>query len=88
MKKADTRQLLRDLRAAVMLGQPAAVDEALDGLLAFPGVAGNDRLDEAFIEKVILPVGEVLRKLPSNHLRPLLVKTYQIKPLTGCLLPW
>jgi len=73
MKKVEARQFMRDLRAAVMLGQPEAVDTALDGLLAFPGVAGNDRMDEAFIEKVIIPVGEILKKLPSNQLRPLLV---------------
>ena len=63
MNKNETRQLLRDLRAAVMLGQPEAVDMALDGLLAFPGVAANDRMDEGFIEQVILPVGEVLKTL-------------------------
>jgi hypothetical protein len=73
MKKTDTRQLLRDLRAAVMLGQAEAVDLALDELLGFPGVAANDRMEDAFIDNVILPVGQVLKKLESNQLRPLLV---------------
>ena len=73
MNKAETRQLIRDLRAAVMLGQPEAVDLALDRLLTFPGVAANDQLSEELIEKVILPIGQVLTKLESNQLRPLLV---------------
>ena len=73
MKKARIRQLLRDLRAAVLLGQSEAVEMALDGLLTFPGVAGNDRLGEELIEKVILPVGQILKKIESNQLRSLLV---------------
>jgi hypothetical protein len=72
MMKADTRQLLRDLKAATMLGQPEAVDLALKGLLAFPGVAANDRMNDGFIEKVILPVGQALTSLKTSFLRPLL----------------
>ncbi len=70
--KNKTRQLLRDLKAAAVLGNPEAVDIALNGLLAFPGVAANDRMDDGFIEKTILPVGQSLTPLKSSHLRPLL----------------
>lgn len=70
--KNNTRQLLRDLKTATMLGNPEAVNIALDGLLAFPGVAANDRMNEGFIDKTILPVGGALTPLKTSHLRPLL----------------
>jgi hypothetical protein len=70
--KNDIRQLLRDLKTATMLGNPEAVNIALDGLLAFPGVSANDRMNEGFIEKTILPVGQVLTPLKTSQLRPLL----------------
>jgi hypothetical protein len=70
--KNDTRQLLRDLKTAAILGDPEAVDLALNGLLAFPGVAANDWLDDGLIEKTILPVGRALTPLKTSLLRPLL----------------
>ncbi len=70
--KNDTRQLLRDLKTATLLGNPEAADIALRGLLAFPGVAANDRMTDGFIAKVILPVGQALTPLKTSHLRPLL----------------
>lgn len=70
--KTDTKQILRDLKAATLLGNSEAVDLALSGLLAFPGVAANDRLNPGFIEKVILPIGQALMPLKTSHLRPLL----------------
>ncbi len=70
--KPDARQLLRDLKAAALLGNPEAVNLALDGLLAFPGVAANDRLPEHLLEKVILPVGQALTPLPTRQVLPLL----------------
>jgi len=70
--KNDNRQLLRDLKAAILLGNPEAVDMALKGVLAFPGVAANDRMGDGFIEKIILPVGQTLRPLKTSDLRPLL----------------
>lgn len=69
---STTRQLLRDLKAAAVLGNPEAVDMALTGLLFYPGVAANDRMDEGFIEGTILPVGKSLRTLRTSYLRPLL----------------
>ena len=53
--KHETKQLLRDLRVAAMLGQPEAIDIALNGLLALPGVASNDRMSDGLIEQVVLP---------------------------------
>ena len=70
--KNNPRQLLRDLKTATLLGNPEAVNIALSGILAFPGVAANDRMDEGFIEKTILPVGQALTPLKTSYLRPLL----------------
>jgi hypothetical protein len=70
--KNDTRQLLRDLKTATLLGNPEAVNIAMNGLLAFPGVAANDRMNDGFIEKTILPVGQALTSLKTSQLRPLL----------------
>jgi len=70
--KNELKQLLRDLKVAALLGQPETIDIALDGLLALPGVASNDRMESAFIEKVILPVGAAIKTLTAPQLRPLL----------------
>lgn len=69
--KNTPRSLLRDIKAAVRLGSPEAVNTALDRLLTFPGVAANARMDEAFIGKVILPLGEALTPLTAAQLRAL-----------------
>ena len=71
--KTEIKQLLRDLRAAVILGRPEAVDIALDGLLKLPGVSANDRMSHGFIEQVAIPLGEALAGLSSSQLRPLLI---------------
>jgi hypothetical protein len=70
--KTAFKQLHRDLRAAVLLGRPEAVDIALDGLLELPGVPSNDQMSEGFIERIVIPVGETLAGLKSSQLRPLL----------------
>jgi len=70
--KIDFKQLLRDLRAAMLLGRPEAIDVAMDGLSGLPGVNSNDRMSEHFIEQVVLPVGEVISGLKAAQLRPLL----------------
>jgi len=69
--KTDHKQLLRDLRGAVILNHPQAVDMALNGLLALPGVASNDRMSENAIDHTVLPVGEILAALKAPLLRPL-----------------
>jgi len=70
--KAEIKQILRDLRAAVSLGRLEAIDIAMNSLLDLPGVASNDQMNEGFIEQVIIPVGELLAGLKSSQLRPLL----------------
>jgi HEAT repeat protein len=70
--KTEIKQLLRDLRAATMLGNPEAVDIALDGLLELPGVSSNAKMSTGFITQVVIPVGEVLSSIKSPLLRPLL----------------
>lgn len=69
--KTDYKQLLRDLRGAVMLNHPQAVDMALNGLLELPGVASNDRMSDHTIDHIVLPVGEILAALKAPLLRPL-----------------
>jgi hypothetical protein len=69
--KAELKQILRDLRAAIVLRSPEAVNIALDGLSELPGVRSNDPMNPGFIEQVILPVGELLSRLPVSWLRPL-----------------
>ena len=69
--KTDLKQLLRDLRGAVMLNHPQAVDMALNGLLKLPGVASNDRMSDHTIDHIVLPVGEILATLKAPVLRPL-----------------
>ena len=83
--KTDIKQLQRDLKAAVMLGRPEAVDIALDGLLRLPGVASNDRMPEGFIEQVILPVGETLSGLKAAQLRPLLAHNLAVGRAVGAV---
>lgn len=69
--KTDHKQLLRDLRGAVILNHPQAVDMALNGLLALPGVASNDRMSDNAIDHTVLPAGEILAALKAPLLRPL-----------------
>jgi hypothetical protein len=70
--KPEIRQLLRDVRAAALIGSDEAVNSALDGLLLLPGTSSNERLNDQFIDQVILPVGDALAELRSQQLRPLL----------------
>lgn len=69
--KSEIRQLRRDVKAAALLGRPEAIDIALNGLLAFPGVAANATLEGNFITKVILPIGQELAALPADLLKKL-----------------
>ncbi|MBL7161598.1 MAG: HEAT repeat domain-containing protein [Anaerolineales bacterium] len=72
MNKSQIRELLGDLKAAVRLGHPEAVEIALDDLRSLPVVAANDRLSEGFFDQVIRPAGVTLARLPTNQLLPLL----------------
>jgi HEAT repeat protein len=83
--KTDDKQLFRDLRAAVMLGKPEAVDIALDGLLRLPGVSSNDRMSNGFIQQIILPVGEALAGLRSPQLRPMLTHQLAVGRAVGAV---
>ncbi len=81
--KADIKQLLRDLRAAVILGRPEAVNVGLDGLLEVPGVPSNDQMSEGFIEKVVIPVGTTLAGMKASYLRPLLTHDLAVGRAVG-----
>jgi hypothetical protein len=83
--KTEAKQLLRDLRAAVKLGKPEAVDIALDGLLRLPGVSSNDRMSDGYIEQIILPVGETLARLRSSQLRPMLTHPLAVGRAVGAV---
>ena len=70
--KAKIRELLRDIKAAALFGQPEAIELALNGLRSIPAVAANNRMSGSLIEQVVLPAGQSLSRLESKHLRPLL----------------
>lgn len=72
MSKKNIHIILNDLKAAVRLGQPAAIQIALEGLFGIPQVAANDRLEAALRAQLILPVGEILARRPHVELQPLL----------------
>jgi hypothetical protein len=71
--KSDINTLLTDIKAAARIGHAESLWVALDALLDHPEVAGNPQMSEAFINQVILPVGEALThpRLSANLLRPL-----------------
>ena len=81
--KTDLKQLMRDLRAAVMLKRPEAVDVALNHLLGLPGVASNEQMTGSSIDHVVLPVGETLAALNSPLLRPLLTHPLAVGRAVG-----
>ncbi len=68
MNKSQIREFLGNLKAATRLGHIDAVDLALDSLRAHPVVAANDHLSEGQLSKLILPAGEILSRLPADHL--------------------
>gem|GEM_PF-630217 len=72
MNKAQIREILGDLKAAVRLGQSEAIEMALDGLRALPIVEANDRFEAGFLSQLIRPAGEILSRLSAARLLPLL----------------
>lgn len=56
----DIRTLIIDIKAAARIGHTESLWVALDGLLDLPQVTGNRPMEEAFIEKAILPIGKAL----------------------------
>jgi hypothetical protein len=71
---AQIRTLITDIKAAARIGHAESLWVALDGLLELPQVSGNPPMNEAFIEKVILPIGEALAapRISTAIIRPLL----------------
>ena len=71
---AQIRALITDIKAAARIGHAESLWIALDGLFDLPQVSGNPPMDAAFIEKVILPIGEALAnpRLNLSMIRPLL----------------
>lgn len=71
--KVEINNLLTDIKAAIQIGQVESLWAALEGLLEFPEIAGNPVMEDAFIKKVILPVGKVLAnpKVKPEHLQTL-----------------
>jgi hypothetical protein len=58
--KSEILELRADLKAAVRIGHPESIQIGLDGFRALSEVAGNAALSQAFLEQVVLPLGEVL----------------------------
>ena len=71
--KVDTHlEFLADLKAAVRLGHPQAVQIALANLRALPQIASNEQISASQITQLIRPAGNILVRLPSGQLLPLL----------------
>ena len=77
---ARQREVLADLRAAVNLAHPQALDLALDSLRREPQLAGNQPLQPVVIQHLLLPAGQILGRpaVPWQYLQKL-----QNDPLTG-----
>jgi 3-methyladenine DNA glycosylase AlkC len=59
---SEMRELLTDFKAAARIGHPESLAAAFEALAALPEIAGNAPLDEAFLDKAILPLGKALAK--------------------------
>ena len=71
--KTEIQTLLTDVKAAARIGHVESLWVALDGLFDLPEVAGNPPMSEAFINQMILPIGEALAnpRLTPSMLTPL-----------------
>lgn len=56
------REVLADLRAAVNLAHPQALELALDAVRRQPLISGNQPLDQGAIQRWLLPIGEILSR--------------------------
>jgi hypothetical protein len=59
--KYDATPIETDIRAALRIGKEESIWVALEGLLLFPEVLGNNEMEMVFLRKIILPVGLLLR---------------------------
>jgi hypothetical protein len=66
--KIHSRSFLSDLKAAVRIGHPEAVEVALYNLRAWSYVASNDHLPAGFLKSVIHPAGRTLARRPADEL--------------------
>jgi len=66
--KTNPRSFLSDLKAAVRIGHPEAVEVALYNLRAWSYVASNDHLPAGFLKGVIHPAGRTLARRPADEL--------------------
>lgn len=71
--KAEIRDLLADIRAALLIGHPGSLDAALDGWRGWSRIASNQGLSAGQVAQYILPVGEVLAgpRVPDGYLERL-----------------
>ena len=81
----DVNQLLRDIKAAVMINRSEAVNLAMDGLLLLPDVISNERINSNFIARVVNPLGEILSALPPVQLRQLAVHELAVGRAIGAI---
>jgi len=72
MNKSLIIEILGNLKAVVRLGHPEAVKMTLDDLRTLPIIAANDHLSERLIDQFIRPAGNLLSRLSSNQLLPLM----------------
>ncbi len=58
--KSQYREILADIRAAIMLSHPDALYLALDGMRELPEIAGNQKLSNTVQNQLVLPAGKLL----------------------------
>jgi hypothetical protein len=77
---SELRELLTDFKAAARIGHPESLAAAFEALAALPEIAGNAPLDEAFLDKAILPLGNALAK---GNFDNLVLQPFTKHPLTA-----
>jgi len=72
--KNYTRTLIRDIKAAAMIGHIESLWAAIDHLAETPEVKGNHPLNDAFLNQVVVPVAQALSgpRVSKTALQPLL----------------
>ncbi len=92
MKKL-MKEIKTDLRAAVVLGHPEAVEAVLETLSQVPQFAGNHQMEEHFVIDQLVPLGEMVAKssFPLDELSEMLdssTTVYRVIAAVGLIFRW
>ncbi|NPA93450.1 MAG: hypothetical protein GXO56_07200 [Chloroflexi bacterium] len=77
-EKFSPAELRIDLKSAARLGDPEALDWALEGFRAWPAFAANAPLDEADVQTILVPLGEILAMptVPQDYLQEMAASSW------------